>query len=64
MQIHVNLQINKMMIKMNKQRYFDVSFWYSKVSWGNKTDPIDRYLSWFDQVKHKPDLKQIKISFL
>ena len=44
----INLQINKMMIKMNKQRYFDVSFWYSRaswgvlgVSWGNKTDPTD-----------------------
>ena len=45
----INLQINKMMIKMNKQRYFDVSFRYSRaswgvlgclgVSWGNKTDP-------------------------
>ena len=45
----ITLQINKMMIKMNKQRYFDVSFWYSRaswgvlgclgVSWGNKTDP-------------------------
>ena len=29
----INLQINKMMIKMNKQRYFDVSFWYSRASW-------------------------------
>ena len=38
------------MIKVNKQRYFDVSFWYSRaswgvlgclgVSWGNKTDPL------------------------
>ena len=46
----VNLKINKMMIKMNKQRYFDVSFRYSRaswgvlgclgVSWGNKTDPL------------------------
>ena len=45
----INLQINKMMIKMNKQRYFDVSFMFSRaswgvlgclgVSWGNKTDP-------------------------
>ena len=43
-----------MMIKMNKQRYFDVSFWYSRaswgvlgclgVSWGNKTDPHQRDL--------------------
>ena len=30
----INLQINKMMIKMNKQRYFDVSFRYSRASWG------------------------------
>ena len=29
----INLQINKMMIKMNKKRYFDVSFWYSRASW-------------------------------
>ena len=45
----INIQINKMMIKMNKQRYFDGSFGYSRaswgvlgclvVSWGNKTDP-------------------------
>ena len=45
----INLKNNKMMIKMNKQRYFDVSFRYSRaswgvlgflrVSWGNKTDP-------------------------
>ena len=32
--MNINLQINKMMIKMNKQRYFDVSFWYSRASWG------------------------------
>ena len=48
--MQINLQNNKMMIKMNKQRYFDVSFWYSRaswgvlgclgVSWGNKTDPV------------------------
>ena len=30
----INLQINKTMIKMNKQRYFDVSFRYSRGSWG------------------------------
>ena len=30
----INLQINKIMIKMNKQRYFDVSFRYSRASWG------------------------------
>ena len=30
----INLQFNKMMIKMNKQRYFDVSFRYSRASWG------------------------------
>ena len=46
----INLQINKMVIKMNKQRYFDVSFRYCRaswgvmgclgVSWGNKTDPV------------------------
>ena len=30
----INLQINKMMIKMIKQRYFDVSFRYSRASWG------------------------------
>ena len=30
----INLQINKMMIKMNKQRYFDMSFRYSRASWG------------------------------
>ena len=45
----INLQINKTIIKMNKQRYFDVSFMYSRgswgvqgclgVYWGNKTDP-------------------------
>ena len=53
----INLKINKMMIKMNKQRCFDASFRYSRaswgvlgglgVSWGNKTDPgsllIDKY---------------------
>ena len=32
--IKINLQINKTMIKMNKQRYFDVSFRYSRESWG------------------------------
>ena len=42
----LNLQINKMMIKMNKQRHFDVSFRWGVlgclgVSWGNKTDPVD-----------------------
>ena len=46
----INLQINKMIINMNKQRYFDVSFRYRRaswgvlgcleVSWGNKTDPL------------------------
>ena len=30
----INLRINKMMIKMNKQRYFDLSFRYSRTSWG------------------------------
>ena len=30
----INLQITKMMIKMNKQRYFDASFRYSRASWG------------------------------
>ena len=30
----LNFQINKKMIKMSKQRYFDVSFRYSMVSWG------------------------------
>ena len=47
----INLKINKMMIKKNKQLYFDVSFRYSRASWGvlgclgvswgniNKTDP-------------------------
>ena len=30
----INLQINKMMIKTNKQRYFDGSFRYSRASWG------------------------------
>ena len=30
----INLQINKTMIKMNTQRYFDVSFRYSRGSWG------------------------------
>ena len=47
----INLQINKTIIKMNKQRYFDLSFRYSRgswgvlgflgVSWGNKTDPVN-----------------------
>ena len=46
----MNLQINKMMIKVNKLRYFDVYFRYSRaswgvlvylgVSWGNKTDRL------------------------
>ena len=49
----INIQINKKMIKMNKQKYFDVSFRYSRaswgvlgflwVSWGNKTDPMCGY---------------------
>ena len=30
----INLQINKTMVKMNNQRYFDVSFRYSRGSWG------------------------------
>ena len=30
----IKFQINKTMIKMNKQRYFDVSFRYSRGSWG------------------------------
>ena len=30
----INLQINKKMIKMNKQKYFNVSFRYSRASWG------------------------------
>ena len=30
----INLQINKMLTKMNKERYFDVSFRYSRASWG------------------------------
>ena len=38
----LNIQIIKKMIKINKQRYFDVFSKYSKgclgVSWGNKTD--------------------------
>ena len=46
--IKLNLQIIKKMIQLNKLRYFDVSFRYSRtswgvlvclgVSWGNKTD--------------------------
>ena len=32
--LKINLQIDKKMIKMNKQRYFDVSFRYSRASWG------------------------------
>ena len=42
---------------MNKQRYFDVSFRYSKaswgvlgcsgVSWGNKTDPANDVLPFY-----------------
>ena len=46
----INVQINKKMIKMNKQKYFNVCFRYRRaswgvlgclgVSWGNKTDPF------------------------
>ena len=32
--VKIKLQIIKKMIKMIKQRYFDVSFRYSRVSWG------------------------------
>ena len=35
----------KKMIKLNKLRYFDVSFRYSRASWGNKTDSGDMCVS-------------------
>ena len=33
-EMKLNLQIIKKMIKLNKLRYFDVSFRYSRASWG------------------------------
>ena len=50
----LNLQIiKKKMMKLNKLRYFDVSFRYSRaswgvlgclgVSWGNKTDRVSQF---------------------
>ena len=60
----INIQINKKkMLKMNKQRSFDMSFRYSRVSWGNKTDPITPH--WYrGLMDHMMPLTYVSFSYL